>query len=81
MIAAIVLDQGRNAFEGPGRELLQNRDVVSLYVGSMQRALRRVAARNDDGTEPRERHRRPPIRRPRAYPPVGSILALRFLLP
>jgi branched-chain amino acid transport system ATP-binding protein len=49
---AIVLDQGVNAFEGSGRELLHNAEVISLYVGSMQRAARRAAARIKDGTAP-----------------------------
>jgi branched-chain amino acid transport system ATP-binding protein len=55
---AIVLDQGRNAFEGSGHELLQNPDVVSLYVGSMPRALRRVAGRNGEQAEPSGTRRR-----------------------
>jgi ABC-type branched-subunit amino acid transport system ATPase component len=28
-----VLDTGRNRFEGPGRELLANPEVVDLYLG------------------------------------------------
>jgi len=28
-----VLDQGRNRLEGPGRALLENPDVVRLYLG------------------------------------------------
>ena len=49
---AIVLDQGRNAYEGSRSRVAPNPDVVSLYIGSMQRAMRRVAARNGDPTEP-----------------------------
>lgn len=33
-----VLDQGRNAHEGPGRELLHDPKVIELYLGTLGRA-------------------------------------------
>ena len=35
---AYVLDQGRNAHEGPGRELLHDPKVIELYLGTLGRA-------------------------------------------
>jgi branched-chain amino acid transport system ATP-binding protein len=35
---AYVLDQGRNAYTAPGRELLHDPKVVELYLGSLARA-------------------------------------------
>jgi branched-chain amino acid transport system ATP-binding protein len=35
---AYVLDQGRNAHEGPGRELLHDTKVIDLYLGTLGRA-------------------------------------------
>lgn len=32
---AYVLDQGRNAHEGPGRELLNDQKVIDLYLGTL----------------------------------------------
>ena len=33
-----VLDQGKNAYSGSGRELLQDPNVIELYLGSLSRA-------------------------------------------
>jgi len=33
-----VLDQGKNAYSGTGRELLQDPNVIELYLGSLSRA-------------------------------------------
>ncbi len=33
-----VLDQGKNAYSGTGRELLQDPNVIDLYLGSLSRA-------------------------------------------
>ncbi|MGH3320103.1 MAG: ABC transporter ATP-binding protein [Streptosporangiaceae bacterium] len=33
-----VLDQGRNAYTGPGHELLHDRAVIELYLGTLARA-------------------------------------------
>ncbi|MDN5917850.1 MAG: ABC transporter ATP-binding protein [Pseudonocardia sp.] len=33
-----VLDQGRNAYTGPGRELLADESVIALYLGTLARA-------------------------------------------
>lgn len=35
---AYVLDQGRNAYTGPGRTLLHDPKVVDLYLGTLGRA-------------------------------------------
>ncbi|MFQ5380198.1 MAG: ABC transporter ATP-binding protein [Dehalococcoidia bacterium] len=35
---AYVLEQGRNAHEGPGRELLHDQRVVQLYLGTLRRS-------------------------------------------
>jgi branched-chain amino acid transport system ATP-binding protein len=35
-----VLDQGRNAYTGTGRELLRDPRVVELYLGTLARAGR-----------------------------------------
>jgi branched-chain amino acid transport system ATP-binding protein len=35
---AYVLDQGKNAFTGTGRELLQDPKVIALYLGTLARA-------------------------------------------
>ncbi len=35
---AYVLDQGRNAYTGPGRELLHDPKVIDLYLGTLGRA-------------------------------------------
>ncbi len=32
-----VLDQGRNAHEGPGHELLEDPKVIELYLGTLGR--------------------------------------------
>jgi branched-chain amino acid transport system ATP-binding protein len=37
---AYVLDQGRNAYTGTGRELLRDPRVVELYLGTLARAGR-----------------------------------------
>ena len=36
---AIVLDQGRNAYEGTGRELLHDPKVIELYLGTLAKAI------------------------------------------
>ena len=33
-----VLDQGKNAYTGPGRELLHDPKVIDLYLGTLGRA-------------------------------------------
>ncbi|WP_235734839.1 hypothetical protein [Nocardioides alcanivorans] len=33
-----VLDQGRNAHTGPGRELMNDPHVIALYLGTLARA-------------------------------------------
>ena len=35
---AYVLDQGRNAYTGTGRELLADPNVIGLYLGTLSRA-------------------------------------------
>ena len=35
---AYVLDQGRNAYTGPGRELLHDPKIIDLYLGTLGRA-------------------------------------------
>ena len=35
---AYVLDQGKNAYTGPGRELLQDSKVIDLYLGTLGKA-------------------------------------------
>ena len=32
---AYVLDQGRNAYSGPGRELMNDPKVIELYLGTL----------------------------------------------
>ncbi|MFO7699976.1 MAG: ABC transporter ATP-binding protein, partial [Acidimicrobiia bacterium] len=34
---AYVLDQGTNAYEGTGRELLHDPNVIALYLGTLGR--------------------------------------------
>src|SRR5699024_7975142 len=36
---AFVLDQGRNAYSGSGRELLDDPTVIELYLGTLAREL------------------------------------------
>jgi branched-chain amino acid transport system ATP-binding protein len=36
---AYVLDQGRNAHTGPGRELMNDPKVIELYLGTLAKAL------------------------------------------
>jgi len=35
---AYVLDQGKNAYTGTGRELLSDPKVIALYLGTLARA-------------------------------------------
>ena len=51
-----VLDQGRNAYTGTGRELLADPKVIELYLGTA-RPRRRFAARPRSSLEPRGRPR------------------------
>ena len=43
---AYVLDQGRNAYEGPGRELANDPKVIELYLGTLAADVE--AAHSDD---------------------------------
>ena len=47
-----LLDLGRNRFEGPGRELLEDPKVIELYLGVARRGVRAGGAR-PDGRTPR----------------------------
>ena len=38
-----VLDQGRNAYTGTGRELLADPNVIELYLGTLAKATRRLS--------------------------------------
>ncbi|MFT4232392.1 MAG: ABC transporter ATP-binding protein, partial [Leucobacter sp.] len=44
---AYVLDQGRNAYEGPGRELANDPKVIELYLGTLAADVEAKAAEAD----------------------------------
>ena len=51
---AYVLDQGRNAYSGPGRELMNDPKVIELYLGTLAADVdaARDAARTDEPAPP-----------------------------
>lgn len=44
---AYVLDQGTNAYSGPGRELMHDPKVIELYLGTLAADVE--ASEEDDG--------------------------------
>jgi len=49
---AYVLDQGRNAYSGPGRELMHDPKVVELYLGTLATDVDAARAAEKDRTDP-----------------------------
>jgi branched-chain amino acid transport system ATP-binding protein len=47
-----VLDQGRDAYTGPGRDLLEDPKVIELYLGTLARARTTGPARSSEETRP-----------------------------
>lgn len=45
---AYVLDQGRNAYEGPGRELANDPKVIELYLGTLAADVEAAASDTED---------------------------------
>lgn len=45
---AYVLDQGRNAYEGPGRELANDPKVIELYLGTLAADVEAAASDSDE---------------------------------
>jgi branched-chain amino acid transport system ATP-binding protein len=45
---AYVLDQGRNAYEGPGRELANDPKVIELYLGTLAADVEAKASDNGE---------------------------------
>ncbi|WP_273651214.1 ABC transporter ATP-binding protein [Cellulomonas fimi] len=43
-----VLDQGRNAYSGPGRDLMHDPKVIQLYLGTLATDVESAARRTDD---------------------------------
>ncbi len=50
---AYVLDQGRNAYSGPGRELMNDPKVIELYLGTLATDVDAARATEQDGPAPR----------------------------
>ena len=48
---AYVLDQGRNAYEGPGRELANDPKVIELYLGTLAADVEAAHSGDAEGTE------------------------------
>jgi branched-chain amino acid transport system ATP-binding protein len=46
---AYVLDQGRNAYSGPGRELMNDPKVIQLYLGTLATDVDAARAADGDG--------------------------------